>query len=261
MPRYRLYVDESGDHGYGPMVDIGTRYLCLVGLMIESSSYRTQFSPQLEKLKQKFFPHDPDYPAILHRKELIDRSGPFKGLQDSSYREEFNAALIDFIEHQTYTIIAVVIDKKGHKDRYGGAAFHPYHYCLTALMERYCGFLNRFGHTGDVMAESRGGAEDRELKKAYSNLLVTGTYYHPQSFFLRSLTSKEIKLKPKTANIAGLQVADLLAYPSKYDVLSESGILNFPRGQFRDRLRQAMRRHYNRQVYSGRIRGYGMVLL
>jgi hypothetical protein len=37
------------------------------------------------------------------------------------------------------------------------------------------------------------------------------------------LTSKEIKLKPKNANIAGTQLADLLAYPLKQEILVENG--------------------------------------
>jgi len=259
--RYRLYVDESGDHGYGEMADVGTRFLALTGLMMDTAAYRTSFHPGLEQLKQRFFPHDPDEPIILHRKELVARTGPFKALQNPEVREAFNAAFVEFVEQQSYRIITVVIDKKEHKDRYGAAAFHPYHYCLAAVMERYCGYLNRFGHTGDAMAESRGGVEDRELKKAYSCLLDDGTYYHPPGFFSRVLTSKELKLKPKRANISGLQAADLLAHPSKHDVLSEYDRVPAPEGVFRERLRQAMRGRYNRHLYSGGIKGYGMILL
>lgn len=259
--RYRLYIDESGDHGYGQMADVGTRFLALAGLMIDGPTYHAHFHPSFQDLKQTFFPHDPDEPVIFHRKEIVDRAGPFKALQNAQIREAFNDAFIEFVRQQSYKIITVVLDKKEHKDRYGPAAFHPYHYCLAAIMERYCGYLNRFGHTGDVMAESRGGAEDRELKKEYSRLLAEGTYYHPPAFFKRTLTSKELKLKPKSANICGLQLADLLAYPGKHDVLSEYGRIPVPLGVFRERLRRAMRGHYNRHVYSGRIKGYGMILL
>ena len=37
------------------------------------------------------------------------------------------------------------------------------------------------------------------------------------------ITSKEIKLKPKSANIAGLQLADLVAYPAKIEILQANG--------------------------------------
>jgi hypothetical protein len=229
--------------------------------MIDAHTYRTEFHPSLEKLKQQFFPHSPDEPVILHRKEILARSGPFKSLQDPQTREDFNNAFIDFVTRQKYKIIAVVLDKKEHKERYGPAAFHPYHYCLAALLERYCGFLRRLGHTGDVMGESRGGEEDRQLKKEYSRLLSEGTYYHPPTFFSQVLTSKELKLKPKSANISGLQVDDLLAYHSKEDVLSEYGRIATPTREFKERLRRAMRGHYNRQAHQLRIKGYGMILL
>ncbi|MGQ9666008.1 MAG: hypothetical protein ACUVWB_01725, partial [Anaerolineae bacterium] len=104
----------------------------------------------------------------------------------------------------------MVIDKQAHINRYGNAAHHPYHYCLTVLLERYCGFLNHLHANGDVMGESRGGAEDQQLKAAYQSVYENGTKSHEPTFFQRALTSKELKLKPKSANIAGLQIADLL---------------------------------------------------
>ena len=54
---YRLYIDESGDHGYGNLADKGGQYLAITGSMIETEVYRTQFHPDLERLKQKFFPY------------------------------------------------------------------------------------------------------------------------------------------------------------------------------------------------------------
>lgn len=48
----------------------------------------------------------------------------------------------------------------------------------------------------------------------------------PLILLQNSLTSKELKLKAKTANIAGLQVADLLAYPVSQDILRDQGVIN-----------------------------------
>ena len=75
------------------------------------------------------------------------------------------------------------------------------------------------------------------------------------------MTSTTLKTAHKDANIVGLQIADLLAYPSKEDVLVEYGRINAPIGTFREKLQKGMRRHYNRHIYNGRIEGYGMVLL
>ena len=83
--------------------------------MIESESYRTKFHPAFEQLKQDTIPHDPDYPIVLHRRDIIDKKGAFKALQDPSLHSKFNEELIGFIHGQSYRIITVVLDKKEHR--------------------------------------------------------------------------------------------------------------------------------------------------
>ncbi len=262
MKRYRLYVDESGDHTYYESEDSAKRYLGLTGVFIESEYYRTTFQPEMERFKQKHFPHNPDEPVILHRADIIDRSGSFWRLRDTEKEQAFNKDFLQFIREQDYCIITVVIDKKTHIERYSNVAYHPYHYCLTALLERYCGFLNFYNAQGDVLAESRGGTEDRQLKRAYQRLYREGTWSSRKpKFFQRALTSSEIKVKPKSANISGLQLADLLAYPSKQEILIEERRINDPGDNFGKQICQCIQAKYNQQVYQGRIKGYGNVFL
>lgn len=67
---------------------------------------------------------------------------------------------------------------------------------------------------GDVMIEARDKDKDRALKGAFREIFIHGTSYIPSKRFQSVLTSKEIKIKPKEANIYGLQLADIVAYPS-----------------------------------------------
>jgi hypothetical protein len=85
--RCRLYVDESGDHKFKDFEDIGHRYLCLIGVAIESEYYRNTFHPALESLKQECFPHNPDEPIILHREDIYNRRHCFGILTDSAKNE------------------------------------------------------------------------------------------------------------------------------------------------------------------------------
>jgi len=220
---YRIYVDESGDHTYHSLDDAAKRYLGLSGCIIESEYYATTFQPALEVLKRRYFHHDPDEPIILHRREIIEAKGTFWRLRNADNRQAFDQDLLKFFCEQKYVLITVVIDKKAHLERYGESAFHPYHYCLAALLERYCGFLKLFDATCDVMLENRQKTEDEKLIAAYRMLYDSGTQQRSRDFFQKVLTSCEPKLKPKTANIACLQMADLLAYPSKQEVLMEAG--------------------------------------
>lgn len=245
MKRFRLYIDESGDHTFHRLDSPASRYLGLTGMVIETESYRTSFHPDMEKLKQRHFPHSPDEPVILHRKELINRQGVFRVLTDPDLDQAFTVDLVEFLKRQEYAIYSVVIDKKNHTDRYGKAAFHPYHYCLTVLLERYRGFLNAEGGHGDVMAESRGGAEDLQLKQVYQDIYERGTQFLSAESFKQVLTSCEIKLKKKASNITGLQIADLLAYPLRQDILADSGIAEISQGQFGAKLCSAVESKQN----------------
>lgn len=80
-------------------------------------------------------------------------------------------------------------------------------------------------------------------------------------FFQRVLTSKEIKLKPKQANIAGLQVADLLAYPCKQEILILRGKVEDPGEVFGREICRCIAPKYNRRYGDGQVQGHGQVYL
>jgi hypothetical protein len=82
------------------------------------------------------------------------------------------------------------------------------------LLERYVQWLDRLSVQGDVLAESRGGKEDRRLKDSFERIHEHGTEFVGADVFARCLTSKQLKVKLKANNIAGLQLADLIAHPS-----------------------------------------------
>lgn len=259
--QYRLYIDESGDHTYSVSNDPEKRYLGLTGCIFESSYYRKDFQPNIEKFKRVHFTYDPDDTVILHRKELINKQGHFSQLIDKKKEQNFNEGLLKIIEQSKYIIVTVVIDKKIHKQHYGEIAFHPYHYCLVALLERYSGFLHYHNLHGDVLAESRGGQEDMQLKEAYRRAYESGTNLRDSSYFQQVLTSKEIKLKPKLANVAGLQLADILAFPCKQDILLENGKIDRYYGKFGKKILTVAQKKYNLRYMTGQVKGYGKVFL
>jgi len=126
----------------------------------------------------------------------------------------------------------VCLDKKRHKETYSTWRYDPYHYCLAVLLERFVFFLDQADSCGDVMAESRGGKEDRRLKDSYHRLWTQGTEFVEPDRFQRRLTSRQLKVKIKANNIAGLQLADLLAHPSRNEILKENNLLQRPVAPF-----------------------------
>lgn len=158
-----------------------------------------------------------------------------------------------------FTLIGICIDKLRLKHQYPDP-FHPYHLALDYVLQRYCGWLNHLNRAGDVMAESRGGAEDELLKSAYEHIWIRGDMQDKADFYQRVLTSKEVKLKRKSENIAGLQLPDVLARAVRDDILVEYGHLVEHMAPFDSRLLAVVQEKYNRHLYDGRVQGYGKVL-
>ncbi|MDD4888641.1 MAG: DUF3800 domain-containing protein [Phycisphaerae bacterium] len=256
--RFRLYVDESGDHVLNKLDDPAHRYLCLLGCWFKTDSY-LRFHEALTGFKHRHIPHNPDEPLILHREDIINRRGPYGRLRDSDAAQAFDQGLLDVVAQADFRIVGVVIDKLALKARYEVPS-HPYHLALGFLLQRYCGYLNHLNRCGDVMAESRGGMEDKLLKSSYQFVYQRGVRSRHAEFFQKALTTRELKLKQKSANISGLQLADLLGHPVKQGILVEKELGVRGVGVFAARLLDVLKGKYNCHLYDGRVWGYGKVL-
>ena len=216
-----MYVDESGDHVMDPTKwsSPDARYLGLTGVVIASDTYRTQTHPEFEALKQEFFPHDPDEPLVLVRNQIVGKRNLFQILRDSEVAAHWEERIIRFFESHLSQIITVVLDKEAFLQSSQIHAVGPYSYCMTDLTKRYGQWLNGVDGTGDVMSESRGKGEDRKLKEDFRRFMTGDSSLADEMESLRSVSSSQVKLNLKTDNITGLQLADLLAYPSKRGML------------------------------------------
>lgn len=223
-----MYVDEVGNSDLGASHDPNHRYLSLTGVILELEYVNSVVFPALENLKRKYFGSHPDEPIILHRKELVNRNFPFQALRDSAVEQTFNQEFLSLLRQLEFVVITAVIDKLEHQQRYQVWRFDPYHYCLTILVERYVLWLKRRNVVGDVTAESRGGKADRRLKNSFERVYARGSDFISAEEFAQYLTSRELKVKPKANNIAGLQLADLIAYPSFRAVLARHNHTTLP---------------------------------
>jgi len=244
-PKFRLYVDEVGNPDMDSSDDPNHRYLSLTGVAMALDHVRDIVHPEMEGMKQRFFGQHPDEPLILHRKEIVNAKSPFDRLSDPATRAAFDEALLDAFRRWEFTAFTVCLDKKRHRDTYTTWRFHPYHYCLTVLVERYSMFLERVGGIGDTMAESRGGKEDIKLKESFHRMWERGSDYMGPERLHAVLTSSQLKVKPKAVNVAGLQVADLLAHPSRNEILRENGVV-IKLAPFAEKVISVLRAKYDR---------------
>lgn len=258
--RYRLYVDESGDHAYKLLDDLTHRYLALLGVWFRQHDDYVAFADALEKFKRDIFGPRPDKPVVLHRSDIINRKSAFGILQNEAKARAFDQGLLEVIAAARFRMVCVIVDKHGHLNS-ESSSFHPYHYCMAAMLDRYSGWLNHWNAVGDVMAESRGREEDLQLRQAYTRVYESGTLTLSHEHHQRALTSRDIKIQDKRANIAGLQLADVLAHPVKQACLLERGYIEGAEGPFGYAVCEAVSAKFNADSQTGVVDGYGKVWL
>ena len=209
---YIMFMDESGDHALDS-IDRSFPIFCLAGCIFESDYYHHVARPQVDAFKMRFCDSTK---VIIHSRDIRKWEGSFSFLHDPQKREGFYQALNALMGQLEYRILAIVIPKTALLCRYGSAARHPYHLSLEFIVERYSMMMRRLGGnaTGYILAESRGRVEDRLLDEEYQRLQEHGSAYQTD---LSNITG--LWMEKKAANIVGLQIADLSAYPIAAKVL------------------------------------------
>ena len=186
----------------------------------------------------------------------MDRKGVFAALDDDHLRAQFDARFAALVAEVPAPAFTVSIDKQDHLEKYKVWQFSPYHYVMTCLLERFVLWLNRTGNIGDVMGEARNPTHDAQLRRAFRFFHENGTTVRPQVVQAR-LISKELRLELKTANIAGLQIADGLAHPAHRSYKFSKLGLDIPDdyGAFLAKILE--RDIYERNPKNQNIEGYG----
>jgi len=170
--------------------------------------------PELATLKKTYFGGHPDDPVILHRSEIVKRDPPFDVLIDPAIGARFDAELFDRLSSWSYSVFTVTLDKTAFAAAFPTLRPDPYHRCVEYIATRFAAWLAHSDAVGDVLAESRGGNEDQRLKESFRHALDSARTLDPNGALATRLTSREIKVKPKAINVAGLQLADLIAHPA-----------------------------------------------
>lgn len=206
---YLVFVDESGDHGLqtiDPQYPIFVLGFCIVSM----SEYAHAVLPAIAEFKFHHFGHDQ---VILHEREIRKDLGDFAVLRDPVRKSQFMEELTALIAGFHFTIIASAIRKDRLVDRYRYPN-NPYEIALGMGLERVSKWLGRNGPgTTTVIVECRGKREDDELELEFRRVCA-GANYKNETLAL------EPRFVPKTANVPGLQLADLIARPIGRHILA-----------------------------------------
>lgn len=213
MATYRMFIDDTGDVKPEATNHPQRRFGGIVGIIFDLDYLRNRFEPSFERLRCEHFPRRGDAsPPILHLRKMkqANLKGPFACLANEASRARWEAACYRMYEIATYHVISVCVDKVAFYAQHPNWTGSFYELLVGNAIERYFYFLRGRG-TGDVVTEATNCDLDDELKKLYRKFYESGTDHIPAHRLRPVLTSKEIKIKPKSANVAGLQMADLLA--------------------------------------------------
>lgn len=199
-----VYVDESGDHSLAS-IDAGYPVFVLALCIFHKRHYSEKIIPAIEKLKFNYFGHDS---VVLHETDIRKQRGDFAFLSHLPRREEFLAWLSDIMVKSNFILIACVVDKN-RLSRLDGEISNPYHIALDVCLQRLHDFLAEKGQQNlltHVIVECRGKKEDRELELEFRRIC------DGEDSQGRALPFNVVFADKKT-NLAGLQLADLVARP------------------------------------------------
>lgn len=257
---YRLYVDEVGTDVMSDLSKIDNRFLSLTGVAMTINEARDSLTPKFDWIKAHIFDHDADDPVIFHRRKIVQRKGVYGVLNDDRKRALFDKALLRSMKVCDYKVITVVIDKMAALEKSKWKEKHPYHYLMQILTEKYARFLDRVNDFGDIMPEGRMGKKDALLQEAYEQVRLSGNYYYSPTQIRHRIPSDNLKIRYKRDNIAGLQLADLIAHPSHMALLDQQKQpVNL--GKFAIAVNDVLVATKYDRSSSGRIDGYGRKIL
>ncbi len=206
---WRVYLDESGDHGldsYDPVYPI----FVLASVLLDEKQ-ADLLEATFAELKIKYFGTTN---LVFHEREIRRREGPFLGFP-LDLHERFITDLSNAIANLNFKVIAALIDKSRLTKAYGNP-LNPYEIALGFVLERVAMEVGAYwGESLPVLIEGRGKKEDRSLLAVFRNFRKGD---HPLSAPLgpragEVLRAMRLDFQPKKANIAGLQLADLVARP------------------------------------------------
>lgn len=255
----RLFLDEVGNDDVRHPAE---RFLSITGITTKLAAHDKRITTEIEQLKSDLFGHNPpQWTVILHRKEIVRRERPFDNLWDPIINAEWERRILHLIGSLPYIANTVLIDKHAHVQKYPVWHFNPYHYCMRALVERYVLWLNRHDLTGDVVVEPRYKQVDKKLKASFEYIYRHGTENIPAALIQKRITSHELKFEPKSANICGMQLVEMIAHPSHQALKAK--ITGQPMAALFGRrvVELLMKSRYSRHPKRGTIDGWGQKLL
>lgn len=206
-----LFIDETGDHSLSK-IDKSYPIFVLSGVIIDEDYHAHELTKQLNEFKRHHFGTDE---IVLHSKEMTHpqsaKNDLYMKFMDDTFRKSFYKGFEVFLRKSQISVVACVIMKSRHFANYGLEAKDPYLLSFDNLLNRLVFDLSDT-EKGKIIAESRNSVLDNQLEIAFLTARVEGTN-KVQPAELKLKLESSIQFLQKTDNVAGLQIADMVASP------------------------------------------------
>lgn len=218
---YHLYIDECGDQNlvtFSPTFPIFT----LCGILVRDDVVQ-HIETQVQTLKREFWG---DRQIILHSRDIRKCQNGFEVLFDLDVKRRFYEAVNQLLgQRGVYVIVCCSILKEPYIRQFG--RFNDvYGQSLSFVLERAIFCIDNECPNGcgkiSAIVERRGKREDKNLMNYYQQLLERGTYWVTAERMKNRMNSLDFKWK--TEDVAGLHIADLVAYPLTRHVLNPQSV-------------------------------------
>ena len=211
-----MFIDECGD----PFIErINNEFpiLTLCGVIVSQSQLHS-LNEKVATLKKHFWG---DQDIFLHSRDIRKIQKGFEILLNPEVKQDFYDQINSILgEEGAFTIISCSILKQDFVNR-NDRGINIYGLALSRLIERSIFYLDKIGcgapPTLKVILEMRGKKEDKALFAYYEALKTNGTQWLTPARLNSHITG--FSFRSKKSNLAGLQVADLIAYPIARHVL------------------------------------------
>lgn len=206
-----LFIDETGDHSLSK-IDKSYPIFVLSGVIVDEDYHDGELTSMLNDFKKRHFGNSD---VILHSQEMTHpqnaKNREYMQFMDIDFRRAFYKDFERSLGQLNISVVACVIMKNKHFANYGLEAKDPYLLSFDNLLNRLVFDLND-DQRGKIVAESRNSVLDNQLEIAYLASRVEGTNkVRPAELKLKLDSS--ISFRQKSDNVAGLQLADMVASP------------------------------------------------
>lgn len=222
--QYTLYLDESETHKYNKVTNKNEEcHFCMAGIIVATDDY-DDLEASVNALKRRVWCDFPNPEEIILHQMLVNdaekgrldaaRYPEYVKFKQRRERKRLYEELKKIFTDNDLIIVGSSVNKDNLKNFYSVQGRNKQDESLVTmqlLLENYCHFLCANNAVGNIIYEFREQIGNERLRDRYYHMKLMGSMYMNKVSAEKRLLG--IDFVNKTANCAGLQIADFVPLP------------------------------------------------